>query len=46
LVAVPLSKTLTSAKDGIQRLSSSVSSNRPSSQSIMAARLTIGFVIE
>ncbi len=42
----PLSNTRTSANSGSQRLIGSVSSNRPSSHSIIAATDVIGFVIE
>ena len=46
LSAEPLSKTRTSANSGSQRLIGSVSSNRPSSHSIIAATEVIGLVIE
>ena len=46
LSAEPPLKTRASAKDGMNRATGSLSSNAPSSHSIMAATEVIGFVIE
>ncbi len=45
-VIEPLTNTRASANSGSHRLISSVSSNRPSSHSIIAATEVIGLVIE
>jgi hypothetical protein len=46
LSAVPPRQTRASANDGMKRATSSLSSNAPSSHSIIAATEVIGFVIE